>query len=173
MERLKYPIFWECRPFSHWWLYISLPIKMNGSRVFRLKENPRVLLIQGYENHNSIQRLRSEEYHLENNYCLASRSCSIKRFVIANNIGMWSNADNNFRKSGIAALWITEVIFIFVLVTLFMSLIYDRSFSFTRRFGFCPKRRQKKPLTILGKRYSYRKFFLQKVLASFNLCLWT
>lgn len=50
---------------------------MNGSRVFRLKENPRVLLIQGYENHNIIQRLRSEEYHLENNYCLAPRSCSI------------------------------------------------------------------------------------------------
>lgn len=137
---------------------------MNGSRVFRLKENPRVLLIQGYENHNIIQRLRSEEYHLENNYCLASRSCSIKRFVIANNIGMWSNADNNFRKSGIEALWITEVIFIFVLVTLFMSLIYDRSFSFTRRFGFCPKKRQKKPLTILGKRYSYRKFFCKKCL---------
>lgn len=77
---------------------------MNGSRVFRLKENPRVLLIQGYENHNIIQCIRSEEYHLENNYCLASRSCSIKRFVIANNIGMWSNADNNFRKSGIEAL---------------------------------------------------------------------
>lgn len=131
---------------------------MNGSRVFSLKENPRVLLIQGYENHNIIQRLRSEEYHLENNYCLASRSCSIKRFVITNNVGMWSNADNNFRKSGIEALWITEVIFIFVLVTLFMSLIYDRSFSFTRRFEFCPKKRQKKPLTILGKRYSYRKF---------------
>lgn len=37
---------------------------MNGSRVFRLKENPRVLLIQGYENHNIIQRLRSEEYQL-------------------------------------------------------------------------------------------------------------
>lgn len=136
MERLKYPIFWECRPFSHWWLYISLPIKMNGSRVFRLKENPRVLLIQGYENHNIIQRLRSEEYHLENNYCLASRSCSIKRFVIANNIGMWSNADNNFRKSGIEALWITEVIFIFVLVTLFMSLIYDRSFHLLEGLDF-------------------------------------
>lgn len=123
---------------------------MNGSRLFRLKENARVLLIQGYKNRNIIQRLRWEEYHLGNNYCLASRSCSIKHFVIANNVGMWSNADNNFWKSRVNALWITEVIFIFVLLTLFHGVDIWQVFECTLRFWFWPTcmKMLKKPLIL-------------------------
>lgn len=75
----------------------QLAIRKRIAVGFSLRRKCRVLLIQSYKNRNIIQRLRWEQYHPENNYRLASGSRSIKRFVIGNNIGIWSNAGSNFR----------------------------------------------------------------------------